>query len=84
MDLLEYQAKELFQQVGIPILPSQTIQNTTALKRLQIPYPMVLKSQVRAGAGVRPAGLGLWKIPLMPLPPLRPFSICPLRMSTQR
>ena len=37
MDLLEYQAKELFQQVGIPILPSQTVQNTTALKRLQIP-----------------------------------------------
>ncbi|MBE9241005.1 succinate--CoA ligase subunit beta [Synechocystis salina] len=57
MDLLEYQAKELFQQVGIPILPSQTIQNTTALKRLQIPYPMVLKSQVRAGGRGKAGGV---------------------------
>ncbi|AIE73243.1 MULTISPECIES: ATP-grasp domain-containing protein [unclassified Synechocystis] len=57
MDLLEYQAKELFRQVGIPILPSQTVQNTTALKRLQIPYPMVLKSQVRAGGRGKAGGV---------------------------
>jgi succinyl-CoA synthetase beta subunit len=43
MDLLEYQAKELFQQIGIPILPSQTIHNTGELKRLRIPYPVVGK-----------------------------------------
>lgn len=57
MDLLEYQAKELFQQVGIPILPSQTIQNTGDLKRIQIPYPMVLKSQVRAGGRGKAGGV---------------------------
>ncbi|VEP16705.1 hypothetical protein H1P_4860001 [Hyella patelloides LEGE 07179] len=27
MDLLEYQAKKLFRQIGIPVLPSETIGN---------------------------------------------------------
>lgn len=57
MDLLEYQAKELFQQVGIPTLPSQTIHNIGELKRLQIPYPLVLKSQVRAGGRGKVGGI---------------------------
>ena len=57
MDLLEYQAKELFHQVGIPILPSQTIGDPSELKRLQIPYPVVLKSQVRAGGRGRAGGI---------------------------
>lgn len=57
MDLLEYQAKDLFQQVGIPILPSQPIESIAALKRLQIPYPVVLKSQVRAGGRGRAGGI---------------------------
>jgi succinyl-CoA synthetase beta subunit len=57
MDLLEYQAKELFQQIGIPILPSQTIHNTGELKRLRIPYPVVLKSQVRAGGRGKAGGV---------------------------
>lgn len=49
MELLEYQAKELFRIIGIPILPSQTIKDSRKIKQLQIPYPVVLKSQVRAG-----------------------------------
>lgn len=57
MDLLEYQAKELFQQIGIPILPAQTIHHTSDLKRLQIPYPIVLKSQVRAGGRGKAGGV---------------------------
>jgi succinyl-CoA synthetase beta subunit len=57
MDLLEYQAKELFKQVGIPILPSQTLQTTSELKRLQLPYPLVLKSQVRAGGRGKAGGV---------------------------
>lgn len=57
MDLLEYQAKELFQQVGIPILPSQTIHDPSELKRLTIPYPIVLKSQVRAGGRGKAGGI---------------------------
>jgi succinyl-CoA synthetase beta subunit len=46
MDLLEYQAKELFRQKGIPVLPSQRIDRPTDLKGLRIPFPVVLKSQV--------------------------------------
>ena len=57
MDLLEYQAKELFRQVGIPTLPSQNIYNPRELKRLQIPYPVVLKSQVRAGGRGKAGGI---------------------------
>jgi succinyl-CoA synthetase beta subunit len=57
MDLLEYQAKELFQEVGIPVLPSQRINDTRDLKQLQIPYPVVLKSQVRVGGRGRAGGV---------------------------
>jgi succinyl-CoA synthetase beta subunit len=49
MDLLEYQAKALFQEVGIPTLPSQRIDRPTDIKFLKIPYPVVLKSQVSVG-----------------------------------
>ncbi|MCW6037486.1 hypothetical protein K4A83_14560 [Spirulina subsalsa FACHB-351] len=57
MDLLEYQAKELFREVGIPVLPSQTIADSRAIKQLQIPYPVVLKSQVRAGGRGKAGGI---------------------------
>ncbi len=60
MELLEYQAKQLFRQVGIPTLPSQIISDARELKQLQIPYPIVLKSQVCSGGrgkagGIKPA-----------------------------
>ena len=57
MELLEYQAKELFKMVEIPILPSQTIQDSRQLKQLQIPYPVVLKSQVRPGGRGKAGGV---------------------------
>lgn len=57
MDLLEYQAKKLFEGVGIPILPSQPIHDPGELKRLNIPYPIVLKSQVRAGGRGKAGGV---------------------------
>lgn len=57
MDLLEYQAKSLFRQMAIPILPSQRIDNLADLKGLKIPYPVVLKSQVRAGGRGRAGGI---------------------------
>ena len=44
MDLLEYQAKTLFRQMAIPVLPSQRIDFAHDLKGLTIPYPVVLKS----------------------------------------
>lgn len=57
MDLLEYQAKALFRQMEIPVLPSQRIDNPADLKGLKIPYPVVLKSQVRAGGRGRAGGI---------------------------
>lgn len=57
MDLLEYQAKSLFRQMAIPILPSQRIDKPADLKGLKIPYPVVLKSQVRAGGRGRAGGI---------------------------
>ncbi|XTZ19462.1 MAG: ATP-grasp domain-containing protein, partial [cyanobacterium endosymbiont of Rhopalodia fuxianensis] len=57
MDLLEYQAKKLFHRVGIPILPSQPIVNLSEIKHLHIPYPVVLKSQVRSGGRGKAGGI---------------------------
>ncbi len=57
MDLLEYQAKELFQHVGIPTLPAQRIDHPSDLRNLQLPYPVVLKSQVRRGGRERAGGI---------------------------
>lgn len=57
MDLLEYQAKQLFEQVDIPILPSQSISHPSELKSLHIPYPIVLKSQVLASGRAKAGGV---------------------------
>lgn len=57
MDLLEYQAKALFREVGIPVLPSQLLDEPREIKQLQVPYPIVLKSQVRAGGRGRAGGI---------------------------
>ncbi len=57
MDLLEYQAKELFREMGIPVLPSQRIDHPKDLKKLKIPYPVVLKSQVRATGRGKAGGI---------------------------
>ncbi len=57
MDLLEYQAKELFREMDIPVLPSQKIRCPQDLKGLKIPYPIVLKSQVRAGGRGKAGGI---------------------------
>lgn len=57
MDLLEYQAKELFREIGIPVLPSQRIDCPRDLKGLKIPYPVVLKSQVPIGGRGKAGGI---------------------------
>ncbi|WP_066380422.1 succinate--CoA ligase subunit beta [Anabaena sp. CA = ATCC 33047] len=57
MDLLEYQVKEWFREIGIPVLPSQRIDHPTDLKRLKIHYPIVLKSQVHAGDREKAGGV---------------------------
>lgn len=57
MELLEYQVKEWFAQIGIPVLPSQTIDHPTDLKRLKIDYPIVLKSQIYGGGRAKAGGV---------------------------
>lgn len=57
MDLLEYQVKEWFGKIGIPVLPSQRIDHPTDLKRLKIHYPIVLKSQVHAAERAKAGGV---------------------------
>jgi len=57
MDLLEYQVKEWFANIGIPVLPSQRIDHPTDLKHLKIRYPIVLKSQVHAGERAKAGGV---------------------------
>ncbi|MFY7803658.1 MAG: ATP-grasp domain-containing protein [Limnoraphis robusta] len=57
MDLLEYQAKALFREMNIPVLPSQRIDRAQDLKGLRIPYPVVLKSQVRSGGRGKAGGI---------------------------
>jgi succinyl-CoA synthetase beta subunit len=57
MDLLEYQAKELFRAMAIPVLPSQRIDHPKDIKALEIPYPVVLKSQVYIGGRGRVGGV---------------------------
>jgi succinyl-CoA synthetase beta subunit len=57
MDLLEYQAKDLFREMGIPVLPSQRIESPKDIKGLKIPYPVVLKSQVYIGGRGRVGGV---------------------------
>ncbi len=57
MELLEYQVKEWFGKIGIPVLPSQRINHPTDLKRLKISYPVVLKSQVYGGGRAQAGGV---------------------------
>lgn len=57
MELLEYQVKEWFGKIGIPVLPSQTIDHPTDLKRLKIKYPIVLKSQIYGGERAKAGGV---------------------------
>ncbi|MEO1373903.1 MAG: succinate--CoA ligase subunit beta [Cyanobacteria bacterium J06635_10] len=57
MELLEYQVKEWFGEIGIPVLPSQTIDHPTDIKRLKINYPIVLKSQIYRGGRAKAGGV---------------------------
>ncbi|NDJ19130.1 ATP-grasp domain-containing protein [Myxacorys almedinensis] len=57
MDLLEYQAKELFRDAGIPVPAYQRIDRPADLKSLTIPYPIAIKSQVYMGGRGRLGGV---------------------------
>jgi succinyl-CoA synthetase beta subunit len=88
MDLLEYQAKELFREIGIPVLPSQRIDHPRDLKRLQIAYPVVLKSQVPTGGRGRAGGIRFVENTIDAIAAARailtsPFSVSTLKCCSQ-
>lgn len=55
--LLEYQAKALLQEMGVTLLPAQNLQAPADVRDLRLPYPIVLKSQVRASNRARAGGI---------------------------
>ena len=50
MDLMEYQAKELFAKHGVPVLPGETVDTAQAARGVaeRIGKPVVVKAQVKA------------------------------------
>lgn len=55
--LLEYQAKALLESVGIELLPAQSLHSPAEVRELRLPYPIALKSQVRARERARAGGI---------------------------
>src|SRR3954447_18255074 len=51
VDLMEYQAKELFAKHGVPVLPGETIDTADAARGVaeRIGKPVVVKAQVKTG-----------------------------------
>ncbi len=57
MDLMEYQARELFLAAGLPLLRGKTVENAEDLKGLEVKYPVVVKAQVRTGGRGKAGGV---------------------------
>ena len=65
MDLMEYQAKELFAKHGVPVLPGETVDNAAAARGVaeRIGRPVVVKAQVKTGGRGKAGGVKLAKTP---------------------
>ncbi len=61
MKIHEYQAKELFEEYGIPTLPGETVQSAkeAAEAAKRIGFPVVLKAQVLTGGRGKAGGIKL-------------------------
>ena len=61
MDLMEYQAKELFAQHGVPVLPGETVDTAEAARGVaeRIGKPVVVKAQVKTGGRGKAGGVKL-------------------------
>jgi succinyl-CoA synthetase beta subunit len=60
MDLMEYMARDHFAAHGLPVPAGAVAETPDAAEALEVPYPAVVKAQVRAGGrgkagGIRPA-----------------------------
>ncbi|MCW2668780.1 MAG: succinyl-CoA synthetase beta subunit [Frankiales bacterium] len=65
MDLMEYQAKELFAKHGVPVLPGETVADATAAGTVaeKIGKPVVVKAQVKTGGRGKAGGVKLAETP---------------------
>ena len=63
MDLMEYQAKELFAKHGVPVLPGETVDTAEAARGVaeRIGRPVVVKAQVKTGGRGKAGGVKLAK-----------------------
>ena len=65
MDLMEYQAKELFAKHGVPVLPGETVDTPGAARGVaeRIGKPVVVKAQVKTGGRGKAGGVKLADTP---------------------
>ena len=65
MDLMEYQAKELFAKHGVPVLPGETVDSAEAARGVaeRIGKPVVVKAQVKTGGRGKAGGVRLAETP---------------------
>ncbi len=65
MDLMEYQAKELFAKHGVPVLPGETVDTAEAARAVAeaIGKPVVVKAQVKTGGRGKAGGVKLAETP---------------------
>ncbi|MCW2600116.1 MAG: hypothetical protein JWM02_1945 [Frankiales bacterium] len=65
MDLMEYQAKELFAKHGVPVLPGETVDTAEAARAVaeRIGKPVVVKAQVKTGGRGKAGGVKLAETP---------------------
>ena len=65
MDLMEYQAKELFAKHGVPVLPGETVDTAEAARGVaeRIGRPVVVKAQVKTGGRGKAGGVKLAETP---------------------
>ena len=65
MDLMEYQAKELFAKHGVPVLPGETVDTAEAARGVaeRIGKPVVVKAQVKTGGRGKAGGVKLAETP---------------------
>ena len=65
MDLMEYQAKELFAKHGVPVLPGETVDDAEDARAAaaRIGKPVVVKAQVKTGGRGKAGGVKLADTP---------------------
>jgi succinyl-CoA synthetase beta subunit len=65
VDLMEYQAKELFAKHGVPVLPGETVDSADAARAVaeRIGKPVVVKAQVKTGGRGKAGGVKLAESP---------------------